>query len=62
MLGVPVAIVATGFEDMISEQAGKEEDSELYEVMKMYDSLSEEDKIKFSKMVELNEKIKIGDN
>ena len=53
MLGVPVAIVATGFEDMIAEQSGDEE-SDVYEVMKMYDSLSEEDKKRFAKIIEQN--------
>jgi voltage-gated potassium channel len=45
MFGVPVAIVSTGFEDMIAEQAGEEEASaDLYELLRQYDSLGEHDK------------------
>ena len=44
MLGVPVAIVATGFEDMIAEQAGVEGEGKIYEVLKAYDSLSDTEK------------------
>lgn len=48
MFGVPVAIVSTGFEDMIAEQAGEEEeDTDVYELMKQYDTLSDEDKTRF---------------
>lgn len=40
MFGVPVAIVSTGFEDMIAEQAGEEtEETDVYELMKQYDAL-----------------------
>lgn len=47
MFGVPVAIVATGFEDMISEQAGEEdEEADLYELLKQYDSLDNHQKQK----------------
>ena len=42
MFGVPVAIVSTGFEDMIAEQAGDEEDGvDVYEFLKQYDALDE---------------------
>lgn len=45
MFGVPVAIVSTGFEDMIAEQAGDEEDGvDVYEFLKQYDALDEKDK------------------
>ncbi|MBO7303684.1 MAG: ion transporter [Clostridia bacterium] len=49
MVGVPVAIVSTGFEDMIAEQAGEEEEAtDIYELLKQYDSLTEEEKKKFN--------------
>ena len=54
MFGVPVAIVATGFEDMIAEQAGEEEDTEIYETLKLYDGMSDEDKARFLKIVQLD--------
>ena len=45
MFGVPVAIVSTGFEDMIAEQAGEEETgTDVYELLKQYDALSDTDK------------------
>ena len=48
MFGVPVAIVSTGFEDMIAEQAGEEEKApDLYELLKQYDTLSDTDKKHF---------------
>ena len=48
MFGVPVAIVSTGFEDMIAEQAGEEEKGpDVYELLKHYDALSDEEKKKF---------------
>ena len=53
VLGVPIAIIATGFEDMIKEQAGKG-DKDIYEVVKMYDLLSEEDKVRFSRIINSN--------
>ena len=53
MIGVPIAIIATGFEDMIAEQAGdKKEEKDLYEVLRAYDKLSEEEKEKFQRIVE----------
>ena len=54
MFGVPVAIIATGFEDMIVEQAGDDEaeDTEIYETLKMYDGMSEESKQRFRKILE----------
>ncbi|MBQ9162722.1 MAG: ion transporter [Clostridia bacterium] len=50
MFGVPIAIVATGFEDMISEQAGEEENREdaIYDFLKEYDSFDDADKKKIS--------------
>lgn len=53
MVGVPIAIVATGFEDMIAEQAGeeKEEDADLYEVLRQYDSLPEDKKRRFERFI-----------
>lgn len=53
MIGVPIAIIATGFEDMIAEQAGeKKEDKDLYEVLRAYDNLSEEEKEKFYRIIQ----------
>ena len=52
MFGVPVAIVSTGFEDMISEQAGEEKTGpDVYELLKHYDELSDEEKKKFKAYV-----------
>ena len=67
MFGVPIAIIATGFEDMIAEQAGvTEENTEIYETLKMYDSMSETDKERFKKIIEIkteeiSEQQKFGD-
>lgn len=51
MFGVPVAIVATGFEDMISEQVGEEKeehpDTDLFDLLKQYDSLPADRKQRF---------------
>ena len=47
MFGVPIAIVSTGFEDMIAEQSGCEEGADVYELLKQYDSLSDDDKRHF---------------
>jgi len=54
MIGVPVAIVATGFEDMIEEQAeaNQEEaephpDTDLFELLRQYDDLPEDKKQRF---------------
>jgi voltage-gated potassium channel len=52
MFGVPLAIIATGFEDMITEQAGEEENAELFEVLKRYDGLSDAVKERFQRMLE----------
>ena len=41
MFGVPVAIVSTGFEDMIVEQAGDEDSTDVYEFLRQYDALDE---------------------
>lgn len=53
MFGVPIAIIATGFEDMIAEQAGEEatEETEIYETLKQYDSMSEESKKRFRRIL-----------
>lgn len=51
MFGVPIAIIATGFEDMITEQTGSEEDTEIYETLKMYDGMSDSDKQRFKKII-----------
>ena len=57
MIGVPIAIIATGFEDMIAEQAGEEkQDKDLYEVLRGYDKLSGEEKERFLRMVEMDKK------
>ncbi len=57
IIGVPIAIIATGFEDMIAEQAGdeKEEDADFYETLKMYDGLSDHDKHRFHQIIDLPE-------
>lgn len=55
MFGVPVAIIATGFEDMIAEQAGEEPDADLYEVLREYDKLDQDKKRRFKRMVEADE-------
>lgn len=48
MFGVPIAIVSTGFENMIAEQAGEEDETpDVYTLLKNYDELSEEEKKKF---------------
>ena len=52
IFGVPVAIIATGFEDMIAEQAGVEEDAEIYETLKLYDAMSESDKERFRRIID----------
>ena len=55
MFGVPVAIIATGFEDMIAEQAGDDEEvenTEIYETLKLYDGMSEENKARFRKILD----------
>lgn len=46
MFGVPVAIVATGFEDMVVEQAGDENDEAIYTVLRAYDKFSDTQKQK----------------
>ncbi len=55
MFGVPVTIIATGFEDMIAEQAGDTEEAstEIYQTLKMYDAMSETDKQRFRKIIEI---------
>ena len=53
MIGVPVAIIATGFEDMIEEQAGaNKDDQQLYEALRVYDKLTDKGKKRFRRMVE----------
>ena len=54
MFGVPLAIIGTGFEDMIEEQAGDEKEEEIYEVLRMYDSLSDEDKLRLEDIILLD--------
>ena len=52
MFGVPVAIIATSFEDMISEQVGADaENTEIYETLKLYDGLSQKDKERFKRII-----------
>ena len=57
IIGVPVAIVATGFEDMIAEQAGEEpdEDADIYETLKKYDSLPDDQKKRFLRLIETDQ-------
>ena len=56
MFGVPVAIVSTGFEDMIAEQAGEEEEqTDVYELLRQYDGLSESQKKHFRAYVSADE-------
>lgn len=54
MFGVPLAIIGTGFEDMIGEQAGEEKEEEIYNVLRMYDSLSDEDKLRLREIIMLD--------
>ena len=63
MFGVPVAIIATGCEDMIAEQAGEDEqpNTEIYETLRLYDAMKESDKERFRQIIairseETNEK------
>lgn len=52
IIGVPVAIIATGFENMIAEQAGEEEQpTDLYELLREYDGLTDEEKERFRAMI-----------
>ena len=55
-IGVPIAIIATGFEDMIAEQAGEENDKDVYEMLREYDKLSEEEKERFCRLIETDRK------
>jgi voltage-gated potassium channel len=56
MIGVPIAIIATGFEDMIAEQAGEAiEDKDLYEVLRGYDKLTETEKERFQRIVQIEQ-------
>lgn len=58
IVGVPIAIIATGFEDMISEQAGEtaeeeeDESEDIYELLKHYDNLSIEQKHRFIRIIQ----------
>ena len=57
-IGVPVAIIATGFEDMIAEQAGEEaEEKDFYELLRSYDALTEQEKKRFRKLLEEEETV-----
>ncbi len=51
IIGVPVAIIATGFENMIAEQAGEEEEADLYELLREYDGLTDDEKERFRGMI-----------
>lgn len=55
MFGVPVAIVSTGFEDMIAEQAGEDGEADLHELLKQYDELSDENKRRFRAYASVDE-------
>lgn len=57
IIGVPIAIIATGFENMIAEQAGEtaEETADLYELLREYDGLTEEEKQRFRQMIDKEE-------
>lgn len=57
MVGVPVAIISTGFEDMIAEQAG-DEGADIYELLKQFDSLDEGAKSRFLAYVTAENKSK----
>lgn len=54
IIGVPVTIIATGFENMIAEQAGEtaEQNADLYELLREYDSLTQEEKKRFRTLIE----------
>lgn len=55
-IGVPIAIIATGFEDMIAEQAGEEtETQDFYELLRSYDELSPTDKKRFRALLDAEE-------
>ena len=63
MFGVPVAIVSTGFEDMIAEQAGEEDDTpDVYELLKQYDALSDNDKKHFRAYASADVALSEGDD
>ncbi len=54
MIGVPLAIIATGFEDMIEEQSSgedSEEETDVYELLRMYDTLEENQKQKVAAFI-----------
>jgi voltage-gated potassium channel len=53
LLGVPIAIVATGFEDMIAEQSGADASGDIYEVLKLYDKLDAQSKERFLHLITL---------
>jgi len=53
IVGVPLAIIATGFEDMIEEQAreDEEENADIYETLRLYDALDDEKKRRFERII-----------
>jgi len=53
MVGVPLAIIATGFEDMIEEQTreAEEENADIYEALRLYDALDDENKRRFERII-----------
>ena len=62
IIGVPIAIIATGFENMIAEQAGEipeeepdDEKTDLYELLRKYDNLTEDEKKRFQALIETDE-------
>lgn len=58
MLGVPLAIISTGFGNMIDEQAGEEQidkNIKLHKFLEMYDQLSDEDQERFNKLLNEHE-------
>lgn len=61
VIGVPVAIIATGFEDMIAEQAGEDaaeegaSEQDFYELLRSYDALSQADKKRFQALLTIEE-------
>ena len=46
IFGVPVAIIASGFTDMISKQAGEDEEK-VTKVFEQYEELNDEEKEEF---------------
>ena len=55
MLGVPIAIISSGFGSMIQEQAGDKEGTKLHEAIEKYDALSDDDKKRFVSLIKKDE-------